>query len=349
MPQRGGIGMRRWLFYVAVLAAWLLGAELMVVTSLGRSLPGRVPAFAGWAFVVVSAAFIIGVVRWEVASRSRANRLVSQLNAALGSMTALTEASLSMLPLDELLNQLVDRLQAVAGADLVAVLLFSDDGEALLSRAVHSSSSIPPPSSMLEWRDGLVGRTLESRELCESSGTKDVANLSSFGHVLASAVACAIVVKGRSVGLCLAGKVDSRRFDERELHLLRLVADHAGLGIERARRDDTDRRSLLAIDRARRSRSCSPRRGMSWQRHKTAMRRILPRSSTSWFRHSASGVPFTWWTTMGRCGTSRSDTTTFVRADRELDAAEQERCWAELAAPDPRSRRDALARPNEPR
>ena len=47
MRQRRGT-LPRWLFYFAIAASWLLGAEIVVLTVARRSLPGRLPTFAGW-------------------------------------------------------------------------------------------------------------------------------------------------------------------------------------------------------------------------------------------------------------------------------------------------------------
>jgi len=41
----------RWLFLLAIAASWLLGAALCPYRGADRSLPGRLPTFAGWLFV----------------------------------------------------------------------------------------------------------------------------------------------------------------------------------------------------------------------------------------------------------------------------------------------------------
>jgi PAS domain S-box-containing protein len=253
MGRRVGTPTRRWLFYVAVLAAWLLGAELTVVTTLGRNLPNRLPAVAGWAFVVLSAVFLVAVARWEVRNRGRAARLVDQLNVALGSITALTEASLSMLPVDELLDQLLGRLEAVLAADVAAILVPSSDGKQFAPRAIHGAVPTGSARSMLAADQGLIGQVLASDALCESRDPGLLQTLAArFDRDLASAAACPIRIERRLIGICLAGRLTPTRFDERELHLLRLVADRAGLGIERARLDEADHRSRMDVERARR-------------------------------------------------------------------------------------------------
>ena len=44
-------GVPRWLFYFAVAASWVLGAEIVILTAARRTLPGRLPVAAGWLFV----------------------------------------------------------------------------------------------------------------------------------------------------------------------------------------------------------------------------------------------------------------------------------------------------------
>ena len=56
-------GVPRWLFYFAVAASWLLGAEIVVLTAAKRSLPGRLPTVAGWLFVAAVAVSVAAIAR----------------------------------------------------------------------------------------------------------------------------------------------------------------------------------------------------------------------------------------------------------------------------------------------
>ena len=72
------------------------------------------------------------------------------------------------------------------------------------------------------------------------------------GQKLVSAAACPILVEGRLIGICVTGSTSPKRFDVRELHLMQLVADRAGLGIERRRLDDGERHARVDVERGRR-------------------------------------------------------------------------------------------------
>lgn len=244
----------RWLFYFAVGSSWLFGAEIVVLTAAKRSLPGRAPVIAGWAFVAVSAIFLVAVARLELTSRRQTTSLINQLNEALTSITALTEASLSALSLDRLLDRFLERLKVVLHTEVTAILVFGDDHSDLRALACETPKAIRPDVVQLAIEDGgIVARVVAS---AAPRATTDPRELDRFataiGERLSSAAACPILVEGRLIGVCVAASASRIEFDTRELHLLQLVADRAGLGIERTRLDESERRSRLDAERAHR-------------------------------------------------------------------------------------------------
>ena len=118
MTQRPATTAPWWLFCLAVVTAWLLGAELAVFTAVGRSLPTRLPGLAVWTLVALSIAFLAVTGRREIVGGRQTVRLIEQLKEALGSIGMLTETSLAALPLDELLAQLLARLGEALETDV---------------------------------------------------------------------------------------------------------------------------------------------------------------------------------------------------------------------------------------
>jgi len=246
---------KRWLFYAAAGASWLLGAEIVVLTAARTSIPGRLPATAGWFFVFAVAVAVVAMSRLEMMGRHKTSTLLDQLEEALGSITALTEASLSSLELPTLLDRLLEQLFAVLHAEIGAILLL-DPSEtelhAVATRGIEETYSASLCVRISD-NDGLIERVVMTESPVATVDDRDIAVLSKrSGHRLLSAAACPIVVEGHLIGVCVAGSSRMKEFDERELHLMQLVADRSGLGIERRRLDEAERRSRIDAERAHR-------------------------------------------------------------------------------------------------
>ena len=248
-------GVPRWLFYFAVAASWLFGAEIVILTAARRTLPGRLPVAAGWLFVGAIAISILAITRLEMMSRERTGNLVEQLEEALDSITALTAASLTSLELPELLDRSLERLVNVVKTKVAIIFLLSESGTALEAIAARGIEGLETSKIRIYVadNDGLLSRVVVTELPVATTSSVDLAVLSSrTGQRLVSAAACPILVEGRLIGICVTGSTSPKRFDVRELHLMQLVADRAGLGIERRRLDDGERRARIDVERGRR-------------------------------------------------------------------------------------------------
>ena len=252
-PRQGGIP--RWLFYFAVAASWLFGAEIVILTAARRSLPGRLPSVAGWLFVGAIAVSILAIARLEMMSRRRSGDLLRQLEEALGSITALTEASLTSLELPELLERSLERLVNVLQTNVAVIFMISATGTELDGVAAIGVEEMRLEDLRISIadNDGLVSRVIVTELPVATVSPIDLEVISDrVKQQLVSAAACPIIVEGRLIGVCVTGTTAPKRFDERELHLMQLVADRAGLGIERRRLDDAERLARQDVERAHR-------------------------------------------------------------------------------------------------
>jgi len=241
-----------WLFCLAVVAAWLLGVELAVFTEIGRNFQPRLPALAVWSFVVVSIAFLAVTGRREIAGGRQTLRLIVQLKDALGSIGMLTETSLAALPLDELLAQLLGRLREVLETEVAAILVCEREGQFAFRASdgldvdVLNGFAVASDQGMI----AAIAATSLPQTIADP-GRLDIL-ASQLHHRFASAAGCPILVDGRLVGICIVGSDGPRRFDDRRLELLQLVADRAGVGIERARLSESQQESRADAEQARR-------------------------------------------------------------------------------------------------
>jgi two-component system, cell cycle sensor histidine kinase and response regulator CckA len=252
MRSRSRNSLPRWLFYFAIAASWLLGAEIVVLTEARRSLPGRLPTFAGWLFVAAVAFSVAGIARLEMSGKHRTRTLLEQLEEALSSITALTETSLNSLELSELLERILERLVTVLRSEIAIIFILSESQrelEAIAARGMDASGL----TIDLTGDEGLLDDVFIT---AASAATTDERALSLLrertGLPLVSAAACPILVEGRLIGVCATATSLPKRFDERELHLMQLVADRSGLGIERKRLDDAERAARLDVQRSQR-------------------------------------------------------------------------------------------------
>ena len=187
--------------------------------------------------------------------RQRTAELVDQLEEALSSITELTEASLSSLELSELLDRFLERLVNVLHTNVGAIFLLTESGVEMKPIAVKGVDEAHASSLrvLISDNDGLVGRVIVTELPIATNDEQDLAVLSQrTGQRLVSAAACPILVEGRLIGVCVAATSSSKEFDERELHLMQLVADRSGLGIERKRLDEAEQRARLDAERGHR-------------------------------------------------------------------------------------------------
>jgi hypothetical protein len=102
-------------FYLTVIGAWLLGAELVVIATVRGTLPRPVGTLGRGTSVVASGALLFAVGRRDLTNRRQIGRLLHRHQEALASLSALTDASLAVLPLDRLLDELLVRVQEALG------------------------------------------------------------------------------------------------------------------------------------------------------------------------------------------------------------------------------------------
>jgi PAS domain S-box-containing protein len=249
-PSAPGASLRA--FYLAVIGAWLLGAELIVIATVRRTLPRPVGTLGGGTFVVASAALLFTVGRRDLTNRREISRLLHRHEEALASLSALTDASLAVLPLDRLLDELLVRLQEVLSVGTATILLLTEGGTELEVRAWRGMEVLAGKAVRMPLSEGLAAQIARTRApvVVDDVGSSDIGPAALRG--LASLAGCPIVVQERLIGLCLVGSELRMRFTDRDTQLLQLVSDRAGVGIERSRLDEAERRSRLAAEQARR-------------------------------------------------------------------------------------------------
>jgi PAS domain S-box-containing protein len=203
-------------------------------------------------YALLMVAAVAHVLR-NAGGRSDGERPLVESPSYLRSLERLTDPALGLLPLDELLQALLDRMLVAVGGDVVTILLIAADGESLYIRAGRGTADLFPDGAALSIRDGVLGdvaqwtRPIVIEELREIDLPVDAG-----GRSLASMAAAPLLVRGSAVGVMEVGSVTRRRFEQSDVRLLQVSAERCSNAIEHARLSDSERRNRLGADHARR-------------------------------------------------------------------------------------------------
>ncbi|MHB8681610.1 MAG: GAF domain-containing protein [Acidimicrobiales bacterium] len=237
----------------AVVVAWMVASAVVVrvlTSGHNRTLSG---AAASVLFVVTTGVMVVAILVFARLSSRRIRQGLRDADVALRSMELVTDPALSFLALDELLDELLARTRDVAGGDVATVLLLTPDGRFLSVRASRGLEQWMIVGALVPVGEGILG-SVASR--AEAVIVHDVGRVAEAMPLLrdrvSSLLAAPLLVAGRVIGVVQVGTRHPHRFHQRDLRLLQLVADRAAASIERARLDESERRSRLGAEQARR-------------------------------------------------------------------------------------------------
>src|SRR4051794_18188039 len=151
----------------------------------------------------------------------------------LRDLEQVTDAALSYLPLDELLDQLLVRARAILDVDTAAILLLSEDGRALVARAAKGIEEEVERGVRVPVGHGFAGRIAAERRpvRIEDTATADIYNPILREKGIVSLLGVPMLVEGRLVGVLHVGKLQAHHFSEADADLLQRAADRAALAI----------------------------------------------------------------------------------------------------------------------
>jgi serine phosphatase RsbU (regulator of sigma subunit)/anti-sigma regulatory factor (Ser/Thr protein kinase) len=170
-----------------------------------------------------------------LAAERAARASAEESNRRLAQLQRVTEAGLARLDVDDLLVELVGRVEEALAVDAVAVWLPAEDDQLKVRAAAGIDRSTLPDLSEDESR-ALTRRLSDWRQ---PLALQDV-DLSggSRAHLRAQSVrslaVVPLVVEERITGVLMVGTRTVRHFAEDELALLQLVADRMALAVDRA-------------------------------------------------------------------------------------------------------------------
>ena len=151
----------------------------------------------------------------------------------LHDLQQVTDAALSYLPLDRLLDELLVRVREILGVDTAAILLLSEDGRQLVARAAKGLEEEVERGVRIPVGRGFAGRIAAEREpvRIEDTANADIYNPILREKGLVSLLGVPLLVEGRVIGVLHVGSLTSRLFDDTDSDLLQRAADRAALAI----------------------------------------------------------------------------------------------------------------------
>jgi anti-sigma regulatory factor (Ser/Thr protein kinase)/GAF domain-containing protein len=149
----------------------------------------------------------------------------------------LSDPALSELPLEELLAELLNRIQEALNVDTVAILLYDAETDELVARAAKGIEEEVEQGVRIPLGKGFAGRIAAQRVgiFIAELDSAEVVNPILREKGIHSMLGVPLVVESELIGVLHVGTLTPRRFDQKDMAVLQLAAARAAPGIERAR------------------------------------------------------------------------------------------------------------------
>jgi serine phosphatase RsbU (regulator of sigma subunit)/anti-sigma regulatory factor (Ser/Thr protein kinase)/flagellar basal body-associated protein FliL len=172
-------------------------------------------------------------------------RRFARSESALADLQRVTDAALANLALDDLLDELLNRITEILRADTAAILLL-EDGEAMLrARAAKGIEEEVEAGVRIPLGRGFAGRIAAERRpiAIPDVGDTDILNPILSKEGVRSLLGVPLLAQGRLIGVLHVGTLTPRDFSEQDTELLQTAADRVALAIEHAQLYDQERRA----------------------------------------------------------------------------------------------------------
>src|ERR1700753_875191 len=152
-------------------------------------------------------------------------------------LSGLSDPALSEVGLDELLDEVLVRVQQALEVDTVAILLYDPESHELVARAARGIEEEVEQGVRLPLGQGFAGRIASERVAIAIADVDhaDILNPIMREKRIRSLLGLPLVVEGDLIGVLHVGSLVPRVFGERGLSVLQGAAARISPGIERAR------------------------------------------------------------------------------------------------------------------
>ncbi len=188
--------------------------------------------------------------RAPISSTTTQERIALLNVDTLRRLQVVADVALAHLTLDDLLDELLERVRGLMGADTAAVLLLDEGSNELVARAAKGLEEEVERGVRIPVGKGFAGRIAgEGRPVAlPDVEHADVLNPLLREKGIASLLGAPLRVEERIIGVLHVGFLTPRTFDRSDEHLLQLVADRAALAIDHARLYDAEHAARIAAE-----------------------------------------------------------------------------------------------------
>ena len=238
---------------VALLAATLAPIATGEPSAESRDLVGRALLFAAIGLVLI--AYVAYVRTQRVALKAQEQDARADATAAakrVRDLQWITDAALPHVGLQDLLDQLLNRIVHVFGGDQGAILLRVDDGSRL---ELHATRGVPSELALDHYRsiaDRLAGRLASSRRpvTLERGDTTTALQALLASADMESVLGLPLILDRQLLGVLYVGRRRRRPFSDDDAALLQLVGDRVALAVDRARLFEQERHIAETLQRS---------------------------------------------------------------------------------------------------
>jgi anti-sigma regulatory factor (Ser/Thr protein kinase)/putative methionine-R-sulfoxide reductase with GAF domain len=151
----------------------------------------------------------------------------------LRDLQQVTDAALSYLPLDELLDELLIRVREILNVDTAAILLLSEDGRSLVARAAKGLEEEVERGVRIPVGRGFAGRIAADRRPVQIADTADadIYNPILREKGLKSLLGVPLMLEMRVIGVLHVGTLTTRDWLDDDVEVLQRAADRAALAV----------------------------------------------------------------------------------------------------------------------
>jgi sigma-B regulation protein RsbU (phosphoserine phosphatase) len=175
----------------------------------------------------------------------------TEMTEKLRRLQSVTDAALSQLGVEDLLNELLDRTMDLLAADIAGIMLVDASGEELVPTAARGLSQEIRLGIRVPVGQGLAGRVAEQGRplVIEQIDATNVVSPILLSTGVRSMLGVPMFQGPEVIGVLHIGTRTTRRFTTDDVELLQLVADRAGLAAQ-ARLSRLDRAATVALQRS---------------------------------------------------------------------------------------------------
>src|SRR5690349_5148191 len=195
------------------------------------------------AFAVVTCSVscsVIGLTRGSLSGNRRVAcerpHIIARVDR-LDELQRVTDAALAYLSLDDLLQELLERISATLNSDTAAILLLDEQTNELVARAAKGIEEEVEQGVRIPMGKGFAGRIAATRRpvTIPDVDHADILNPILRQKGIRSLLGVPLLVEGRVTGVLHVGTLTPRDFTADDRNLLQLAADRAATAIEHAR------------------------------------------------------------------------------------------------------------------